>query len=237
MSLPLGVILAGGRARRMGGRDKPTRLLAGRPLIAHVIARLAPQTDGFAIIAPATLPGFAASDAPIVPDPPEFAGQGPLAGVLAGLDFALARGHRAIVTAPADTPFLPQDLVRGLRAAAYAKSTGTETTGPAYAETRYAAARAAQSASPDAPESNPQNAPEKDPERYAAHPVCALWPVALRDALHRALVAGQNGVGAFLDAAGAARIAFPEAGLDPFFNINTDADLVRAAAMLQGRAL
>lgn len=114
--IPPGVILAGGRATRMGGGDKGLRDLHGRPLMAHVIDRLAPQCAALAINAngdPARWSGFGlpvlADD---VPDYP-----GPLAGVLAGLDWAAARGAQAVVTAAADTPFLPRDLVARLAAA------------------------------------------------------------------------------------------------------------------------
>ena len=113
----LGVILAGGRATRMGGGDKGLRQVAGRRLMDHVIGRLGPQVAGLAINAngdPARLAGFGL---PILPDSlPDH--PGPLAGVLAGMDWAAGQGARAIVTAAADTPFFPPDLVVRLRAAA-----------------------------------------------------------------------------------------------------------------------
>lgn len=112
-----GVILAGGRATRMGGGDKGLRVVAGRRIIDHVIARLAPQCGVLAINAngdPARLAGFGL---PVLADSLEgFAG--PLAGVLAGLDWAAECGAPAIVTAAADTPFLPADLVARLTRAA-----------------------------------------------------------------------------------------------------------------------
>lgn len=112
-----GVILAGGRATRMGGGDKGLRVLGGRPLLNHVIDRLAPQCGLLAINAngdPARLAGYGL---PILPDSlPDH--PGPLAGVLAGLDWAAGLGLPAIVTAAADTPFFPADLVTRLRAAA-----------------------------------------------------------------------------------------------------------------------
>ncbi|MFP1644159.1 molybdenum cofactor guanylyltransferase MobA [Pontitalea aquivivens] len=114
---PLGVILAGGQASRMGGGDKGLRIVAGRALIAHVIDRLGPQVPRMAINAngdPARLAGFGL---PVVAD--SIPGQpGPLAGVLAGLDWAAGLGASAIVTAAADTPFFPPDLVARLQAAA-----------------------------------------------------------------------------------------------------------------------
>lgn len=117
MRPPPGVILAGGRATRMGGVDKPLLDLAGRPLIAHVIARLGPQCEGLAISANGDPARFAVFGLPVLPDEtPDF--PGPLAGVLAGLDWAAGQGARAIVTAAADTPFLPPDLCARLVAAA-----------------------------------------------------------------------------------------------------------------------
>lgn len=121
---PLGVILAGGQASRMGGGDKGLRIVAGRALIAHVIDRLGPQVSRMAINAngdPARLAGFGL---PILGD--SIPGQpGPLAGVLAGLDWAAGLGATAIVTAAADTPFFPPDLVARLQAAAGASGLAT----------------------------------------------------------------------------------------------------------------
>lgn len=117
-ALTLGLILDGGRARRMGGADKGLLPLAGRPMIAHVIERLQPQVAALAINANGDLARFAALGLPVLADdPPDFVG--PLAGVLAGLDFAVrARPVFAYVaTLPADTPFAPPDFVARLHAA------------------------------------------------------------------------------------------------------------------------
>lgn len=116
--LPLpGVILAGGRATRMGGGDKGLLMVGGQSLLARVIDRLAPQCAPLAISAngdPARLAGFGL---PVLPDPlPEF--PGPLAGVLAGLDWAAGQDATAIITAATDTPFFPLDLAARLQAAA-----------------------------------------------------------------------------------------------------------------------
>jgi molybdenum cofactor guanylyltransferase len=113
----VGVILAGGRATRMGGGDKGLLPLAGRRLIDHVIERLGEQVAGLALNANGDPSRFAEFGLPVLPDSlPDW--PGPLAGVLAGLDWAAAEGADAIVTAAADTPFLPGDLVARLRAAA-----------------------------------------------------------------------------------------------------------------------
>ncbi len=110
------VILAGGAGRRMGGVDKALLPLAGRPLIRHVIDRLSPQAAPLAINT-IDAAAHAAADLPILPDGP-WAGQGPLAGILAALRWA-AELHPVpdrVLTVPCDTPFLPPDLVARLAA-------------------------------------------------------------------------------------------------------------------------
>lgn len=113
----IGALLAGGLARRMGGGDKPLRLVGSRPILDHVVERMAPQCAGLVINANGDPARFASYGLPVVPDDvPGFAG--PLAGVLAVLDH-VARRRQAewIVTVAADTPFLPPDLVARLHAA------------------------------------------------------------------------------------------------------------------------
>jgi len=108
----IGVLLAGGLARRMGGGDKPLRLLAGRPLLDHVIDRLRPQVAGLVLNANGDPARFAAYGLPVVADSvPDYAG--PLAGVLAGLDWTAQNRPDCpmIVSAPTDSPFLPANLV------------------------------------------------------------------------------------------------------------------------------
>ena len=115
--VPLGILLAGGRATRMGGGDKGRLALGDSTILAHVIARLAPQCAGLALNANGDPARFADLGLPVLPDPlPDH--PGPLAGVLAGLVHARETGHDAIVTAAADTPFLPRDLVARLTEAA-----------------------------------------------------------------------------------------------------------------------
>lgn len=111
----LGVILAGGLARRMGGIDKPLVEIAGRPILSHVIERLAPQCAALVLNANGDPARFAAFGLPVVADSVEgFAG--PLAGVLAGMDYAAKHAPDAalVLSAPGDTPFLPHDLVARL---------------------------------------------------------------------------------------------------------------------------
>jgi molybdenum cofactor guanylyltransferase len=108
----IGLVLAGGLSRRMGGGDKSLRLLAGRPLLQHVIDRFRPQVDTLVLNANGDPGRFAGFGLPVVPDSvPGFAG--PLAGVLAGLDWAAASRADCpfIVSVASDAPFLPEDLV------------------------------------------------------------------------------------------------------------------------------
>jgi molybdopterin-guanine dinucleotide biosynthesis protein A len=113
-----GVLLAGGLARRMGGGDKPMRLIAGRPILERVIDRLAPQCDGLVLNANGDPARFAAFGLPVVSDDiADF--PGPLAGVLAGLEWVAANrpGVQYVLTVAADCPFLPRDLVSRLHQA------------------------------------------------------------------------------------------------------------------------
>lgn len=111
-----GLILAGGQGRRMGGVAKALLPLSGRPLAAHVIARLAPQVDGLALSANGDPARFAGFGLPVLADLSGEAGEGPLAGLRAGLSWAAAEGADALVSAATDTPFLPGDLVARLAA-------------------------------------------------------------------------------------------------------------------------
>jgi molybdopterin-guanine dinucleotide biosynthesis protein A len=99
------LILAGGAARRMGGGDKPLLQLAGQTMLARIIAALAPAP--IAISANGDPARFGAT-LPVLPD--EYPGQGPLAGVLAGLDWAASLGAPALLTVPGDTPLIPPGL-------------------------------------------------------------------------------------------------------------------------------
>lgn len=115
----VGLLLAGGQSRRMGGGDKALRELAGVPLLARVIERLRPQVETLVLNANGDPARFAAFGLPVVADGvPGFAG--PLAGVLAGLDWAAANRPDcpAVVSAATDAPFLPKDLAARLVAAA-----------------------------------------------------------------------------------------------------------------------
>jgi molybdopterin-guanine dinucleotide biosynthesis protein A len=111
----VGVLLAGGLARRMGGGDKPMRRIGGRTILERVISRLKPQCDELILNANGDPARFAAFGLPVIADNVENF-PGPLAGILAALDWTAA--HRpdvsCVFSAAADCPFLPRDLVARL---------------------------------------------------------------------------------------------------------------------------
>jgi len=118
-----GVLLAGGLARRMGGGDKPMRTIGGRTILARVIARLKPQCDGLILNANGDPARFAGFGLPVIPDSvKDF--PGPLAGILAGLDWAATNRPDVqwLLSAAADCPFLPRDLVARLHQARAAEN-------------------------------------------------------------------------------------------------------------------
>lgn len=204
MKQPLGVILAGGLASRMGGGDKGLLTLGGQSLLDRVIDRLKPQVAGLALNANGDPGRFARFGLPVLADTVEgYAG--PLAGVLAGLDWAAEKGADSIVTAAADTPFFPPDLVPRLLLAGEGMN-----------------APLVLAATPDAARGQ------------VRHPTFGLWPVSLRDDLRTALANGLRKVVIWTDRHGGREAVFPVGRVDPFFNVNTPDDLTRAAAMLAG---
>src|SRR5580658_269193 len=151
----LGLVLAGGLARRMGGGDKARLRIGGATILQRVLDCIAPQCRGVIINANGDPARFADTGLPVVADSvPDFAG--PLAGILVGLDWAAATASQIewLLSVPGDCPFLPKDLVGRLHAARLA------------AATPLACARSGE----------------------WRHPVVALWPVALREDMRRALV-------------------------------------------------
>jgi len=117
-SATVGVLLAGGLARRMGGGDKPLRTIGGRTILDRVIARFAPQCDELILNANGDPARFASFGLPVVADSVEgFAG--PLAGILAALDWAAANRPDVewVLSAATDCPFLPHDLAARLQGA------------------------------------------------------------------------------------------------------------------------
>ena len=192
---PFGLVLAGGRATRMGGGTKTLHQVGGRSIYGRIVERLAAQCDGWAVNAPADARAWAAGADCILPD--AIPGSiGPLAGILAGLQHLehSGRAERFLLTVPSDAPFLPGDLASRLRVA-------RETAGAA----------TALAASGD-----------------RRHPATALWPASLRPALETAIAGGLRSVEAFHATVGFATATWATEPVDPFFNVNTPADLARA---------
>ncbi|WP_171233138.1 molybdenum cofactor guanylyltransferase MobA [Ruegeria sp. HKCCA4812] len=212
MTKPLGVILAGGQATRMGGGDKGLLQIGGQSLLSHVIDRLSPQVSGLALNANGDPERFADLGLPVLPDTIEgFAG--PLAGVLAGLDWAAEQGADCIVTAAADTPFFPRDLVARLTQAAEGQV--------------HALVLAT------TPRSGDEALKSGGGKRVNRHPTFGLWPVALRDDLRAALMDGLRKVVLWTDKHEGREAMFSADPFDPFFNVNTPEDLDRARTLLE----
>jgi molybdenum cofactor guanylyltransferase len=195
----LGLVLAGGLARRMGGGDKARIRVGGASILQRVLACLTPQCTGVIINANGDPARFSDTGLAVVADSvPDFAG--PLAGILAGLDFAAANMPECgwLASVPGDCPFLPGDLVARLHEARDA------------AAVPLACARSGE----------------------WRHPVVALWPVGLRDDLRHALVSeGLHKIELWTARHGIAIAEWPDAPVDPFFNVNTPEDAARAEAM------
>lgn len=211
MTKPLGVILAGGLATRMGGGDKGLLQIGDQSLLTRVRDRLAPQVSGLALNANGDAARFADLGLPVVADSIEgFAG--PLAGVLAGLDWAAEQGAEAIVTAAADTPFFPTNLVAQLVAASDGqKHPLVLATTPRTGEELKSGGRS----------------------KINRHPTFGLWPVALREDLRAALNDGLRKVVLWTDQHGGREALFEAQPFDPFFNVNTPEDLKRAEELLR----
>jgi molybdopterin-guanine dinucleotide biosynthesis protein A len=114
----IGLILAGGLARRMGGGDKPRTSIGGVTILSRVLERMKPQCTRLILNANGDPARFADTGLPVIADDvPDFAG--PLAGILAGLDWAAANAPdvATVVSVPGDCPFLPRDLVARLHQA------------------------------------------------------------------------------------------------------------------------
>ncbi|MEM1343240.1 MAG: molybdenum cofactor guanylyltransferase MobA [Pseudomonadota bacterium] len=193
-----GVILAGGLARRMGGGDKTLLTVHGRPLLAHVIERLAPQVACLALNANGDPGRFAHFGLPVIAD--TFTGYaGPLAGVLTGLRWAETQGCTHIISAAGDTPFFPHDLAARLVTAAQERTLPLACAATTEAE-----------------------------RGLSEHPTFGLWPVALADDLEQSLAGGLRKVILWTSRHGCARALFDDAGPYPFFNVNTPDDLAEA---------
>ena len=204
MDRPLGLILAGGLARRMGGGDKSLLSLGASSCILDlVIARLGAQVDQLVLNANGDPARFDEFELPVVADSLDGF-LGPLAGVLAGLDYAAEHGFDHIVSVAADTPFFPTNLASALETASKHMDVPI-----ALAATKI------------------------EGGKTVRHPTFGLWPVALREDLRSALQNGLRKVVLWTDQHGVETHVFGSGEIDPFFNINTPEDLELANKMME----
>ncbi len=198
------MVLAGGLARRMGGGDKARLEIGGVSILDRVLATLSAQCTGIIINANGDPKRFAETGLTVIAD--NVAGHpGPLAGILAGLDWLAAQGNGIewLLSVPGDCPFLPDDLVEKLHQARRKMGAGVP----------LACARSGD----------------------WRHPVVGLWPVALRADLRHALVDEElRKIEVWTSRHGVAVADWPVEPIDPFFNVNTPEDARRAAEFAAG---
>lgn len=198
----VGVLLAGGQSRRMGGGDKCLRPLGDRTILEHVIDRIRPQVGPLILNANGDPNRFQSYGLPVVADVVDgFAG--PLAGVLTGLRWAEINAPQCewLLSVPTDAPFVPKNLATSLR--------------------QEISAQGAQLACATS--------------RGRTHPVVALWPVALADALEQALVGEDiRKIDRWTARYRLVEVSFDDTGVDPFFNANRPEDLAIAERLLAG---
>ncbi|MBE7185294.1 MAG: molybdenum cofactor guanylyltransferase MobA [Methylobacterium mesophilicum] len=186
-----GVVLAGGRSNRMGGSDKAFATLRGEPLLTRAARRLQAQVETLAVNSNTDPERLRALGLPVLPD--TMGGYpGPLAGILAALEWAASRAD-AVITVAVDTPFFPDDLVARLA------------------------------------EGGVDQAAVAASDRL--HPTFALWPTHIHERLPCFLREDEKRrVTGFLDLIGYRTVEWPALPRDPFFNVNTPADLAEAEA-------
>ena len=198
----LGVVLAGGLATRMGGVDKGKLSLGPqKTILDEVLKRLMPQVDATVINANGDSSRFDQYELPVVVD--STAGfKGPLAGVLAGLEFAENHQYEWVCSVAADTPFFPTNLVCCFMQEAEKEKS------PVVLASSYDALKG----------------------RWMRQPTFGLWHIRLIDPLRQALDDGVRKIVVWTDAVGGVEAQFihKENHLDPFFNVNTPEDLVIA---------
>jgi molybdopterin-guanine dinucleotide biosynthesis protein A len=193
-----GLVLAGGLARRMGGGDKARIEIGGVTILDRVLATLSAQTIGIIINANGDPKRFSDTGCTVVPDNVEGY-PGPLAGILAGLDWLAKQnnGVEWLISVPGDCPFLPDDLVERLHQARRKIGAGVPLACARSGEWR--------------------------------HPVVGLWPLALRANLRKALVDEDlRKIEVWTARHGIAIADWPVEPIDPFFNVNTKEDAAEA---------
>lgn len=199
-----GLVLAGGQARRMGGGDKARIKIGKSTIIDRVLATLSGQCVDIIINANGDPTRFADTGCVVVADSvPDFAG--PLAGILAGLDYLAEQdnGVEWMLSVPGDCPFLPDDMVERLHEARRKMGAGVPLACARSGEWR--------------------------------HPVVGLWPLALREDLRKALFdEGLHKIEIWTARHGIAIADWPDQPVDPFFNVNTPEDAAKAEKIAAG---
>ena len=199
-----GVILAGGLATRMGGGDKTLKAIGERKILDIVIERVWPQVSDLALNTNNDPKIYKSLGLPILPDHYENR-YGPLAGILAGMEWARQKGYSFLVTIAGDTPFFPEDLVSKL---IFRQKQGQENI--VLAATR-----------------------NRSSGKIHRHPTFGLWSVHLRQDLRLNLDRGVRKIVQWTDQHHAKLVEFPTKEVDPFFNINTPADLQEAENLIR----
>ncbi len=201
-----GIILAGGLSRRMGGGDKGLLMLGKTTIIERVIDKILPQVGSLAININGDSSRFPDYKLPIIPD--SIKGYlGPLSGILAGMEWAFKNGNRYIATVAADTPFLPDDLIKRLNAMVKSKNLNIG----------IAASRILSG------------------DDVFIHPTFGIWEVALKDDLRDALANDTRKIMFWAKKFKLDYYYFDTSDKlsDPFFNINTPDDLEEAKYRLK----
>ena len=201
-----GIILAGGLSRRMGGGDKGLLMLGETSIIERVIDKILPQVASLAININGDSSRFPDYKLPIIPD--SIKGYlGPLSGILAGMEWAFKNGNRYIATVAADTPFLPDDLIKRLHAMVKSKNLNIG----------IAASRILSG------------------DDVFIHPTFGIWEVALKDDLRDALANDTRKIMFWAKKFKLDYYYFDTSDKlsDPFFNINTPDDLEEAKYRLK----
>ena len=200
---PLGIVLAGGMSRRMGGKEKTLMQLGGKPLLAHVLDRLCPQVSGVAVNANGNPGRFRQFGVKVIDDGDDER-RGPLAGVLAGMRLARQMGRLQVVTVAGDTPFFPRNLVENFLRAA---------------DLQLSPVVLAASRDPEG--------------RLRMHPTFGLWNAELQEDLENALADGTRKILDWTDTHWTVPAEFSSRSGDPFFNINTPGDMAEAERRLE----
>ena len=201
-----GIILAGGLSRRMGGGDKGLLMLGKTTIIERVIDKILPQVGSLAININGDSSRFPDYKLPIIPD--SIKGYlGPLSGILAGMEWAFKNGNKYIATVAADTPFLPDDLIKRLHAMVKRKNLNIG----------IAASRILSG------------------DDVFIHPTFGIWEVALKDDLRDALANDTRKIMFWAKKFKLDYYYFDTSDKlsDPFFNINTPDDLEEAKYRLK----